>query len=126
MAIILYDSILLFAVLFLATALALPLNSGEAFNNSRFLYPIYLIGISSIFYSWFWTHGGQTLGLKTWKYKILTFNQQPITWKQAFFRFCFSFLSLAIFGLGFFWIFFDKNNLALHDRLSKTRLYPTH
>jgi len=123
MAIILYDALLLLAVLFLATALALPLNSGKAFTESQFIYPLYLIFISFAFYGWFWTHGGQTLGLKTWKYQALTFDQQPITWKQAFFRFCFGLLSWAVLGLGFFWIFFDKNNLALHDRLSKTRLF---
>jgi uncharacterized RDD family membrane protein YckC len=124
MAIVLYDALLLLAVLFLATALALPLNSGIAFTESQFLYPLYLIFISFVFYGWFWTHDGQTLGLKTWRYQTLTFDRQPITWKQAFFRFCFGFLSWALLGLGFFWIFFDKNNLALHDRLSKTRLFP--
>jgi uncharacterized RDD family membrane protein YckC len=124
MAIVLYDALLLLAVLFLATALALPLNSGIAFTESQFLYPIYLIFISFVFYGWFWTHDGQTLGLKTWRYQTLTFDRQVITWKQAFFRFCFGFLSWTILGLGFFWIFFDKNNLALHDRLSKTRLFP--
>ncbi len=124
MAIVLYDALLLLAVLFLATALALPLNSGIAFTESQFLYPLYLIFISFAFYGWFWTHDGQTLGLRTWRYQTLTFDRQPITWKQAFLRFCFGSLSWAILGLGFFWIFFDKNNLALHDKLSKTRLFP--
>ena len=124
MAVILYDALLLFAVLFFATALALPLNSGEAFTDFRFVFPIYLGCISFVFYGWFWTHGGQTLGLKTWSYQVLTIEQQPITWKQAFCRFCFGFLSWALFGLGFLWIFFDKNKLALHDRFSKTRLFP--
>ncbi len=124
MAIVLYDALLLLAVLFLATALVLPLNSGKAFTESQFLYPLYLIFISFAFYGWFWTHGGQTLGLKTWRYQTLTFDRQAITWKQAFFRFCFGFLSWITLGLGFFWVFIDKNNLALHDRLSKTRLFP--
>lgn len=124
MAIILYDALLLFAVLFFTTALALPFNNGDAFVDSRFLYPVYLGCISFAFYGWFWTHGGQTLGLKTWKYQVLTIDLQPITWKQAFFRFCLGLMSWVVLGLGFFWIFFDKNNLALHDRLSKTGLYP--
>jgi uncharacterized RDD family membrane protein YckC len=123
MAIILYDAILLFAILFFATALVLPFNQGEALINSRFLFPVYLGGISFAYYGWFWTHGGQTIGLKTWKFQVLTMDRKPITWKQAFFRFCLGNVSWLAFGLGFLWIFFDKDSLALHDRLSKTRLY---
>ncbi len=122
MAIVLYDALLLFAILFFATALVLPFNHGEAFTNSRFLFPIYLVCISFAYYGWFWTHGGQTIGLKTWKFQVLTMDRKPITWKLALFRFCLGGMSWMVFGVGFLWIFFDKDNLALHDRLSGTIL----
>ncbi len=123
--VVFYDALLLLAILFFATAAALPFNEGEAFTNSNILYPGYLLGISFLYFGWFWTHGGQTPGLKTWKLRVLDSDQRPITWKQAFFRFIFGFFSWALLGVGFLWIMIDKKKLSWHDRLSKTRLYPT-
>lgn len=123
LAAILYDLLLLLALLFVATALLLPLNAGEAFTTHQFFYPLYLLIISFLFYAWFWTHGGQTLGLRAWKIKVLTFDLKPISWKQALFRFAGAILSWGVFGLGFFWILIDKNHRSWHDNLSKTALF---
>jgi len=122
-AAVLYDSLVLLAVLFFATAIVLPLNSGEAFSSSQFLYPIYLFTVSFIFYGWFWTHGGQTLGLRSWKMTVLTSDQQPINWKQAFIRFTTAIISWLCLGLGFVWLIVDKEQLTWHDRLSGTSLF---
>jgi uncharacterized RDD family membrane protein YckC len=123
LAAMVYDSFLLVALWFLATALLLPINGGQAFHSGQFFYPLYLLAVSFIFYGWFWTHGGQTLGLKAWKIKVLTLNQQPLDWKQAAIRFMAAILSWVIAGLGFFWILWDKNGYAWHDYLSKTALF---
>lgn len=122
-AIIVYDSLLLLALLFLATALVLPFNSGEAFTATQFLFPCYLLFISFIFYGWFWTHGGQTLGMKAWKVKLQTFNNQPLSWKHVSMRFFMAILSWAFFGLGFVWQLIDKKKFTWHDRFSKTALF---
>jgi uncharacterized RDD family membrane protein YckC len=123
LAVIFYDGLLLVALFFLATALLLPLNGGQAFNSEHVFYPVYLLGVSFGFYGWFWTHGGQTLGLKAWKIRVLTFERQPLSWKQAFIRFSSAFFSLLICGCGFLWVLWDKNGYAWHDHLSKTRLF---
>jgi uncharacterized RDD family membrane protein YckC len=67
---IFYDLILVIAVFFVATAILLPFNQGEAIHSS-FLFPLYLLSVSFVFYGWFWTHGGQTLGLRAWKLRLL-------------------------------------------------------
>lgn len=123
MAAILYDFLLLLAVLFLATALLLPFNAGEAFTSGQIFYPVYLSIISFVFYGWFWTHGGQTLGLRAWNIKVLTLDQKPISWYLAFLRFMAALLSWVVFGLGFVWIIIDKNKYSWHDHLSKTALF---
>jgi uncharacterized RDD family membrane protein YckC len=120
LAIIVYDFLLLIALLFLATALLLPFNAGEAFTREQFFYPIYLLIVSFVFYGWFWTHGGQTLGLRAWKAKILTTNQQPISWTQALVRFVTAFASC---GLGLLWILVGKQRRGWHDHLSKTAVF---
>jgi uncharacterized RDD family membrane protein YckC len=119
-----YDFLLLIALLFIATALLLPFTSGEAITAQQtFIYRIYLTLISFFFYGWFWTHGGQTLGLRAWKIKVLTLDQKPISWKQALLRFATAIVSWVICGLGFMWIFIDKNKLSWHDHLSKTTVF---
>ncbi|MDI1230256.1 MAG: RDD family protein [Methylobacter sp.] len=118
-----YDLLLLIAVLFVATALLLPLNSGQAFTAQQFLFPLYLLLVSFFFYAWFWTHGGQTLGLRAWKIKVLTLDRKPLTWKQALLRFSIAILSWGFLGLGVLWILIDKNQRSWHDHLSKTALF---
>ena len=72
----------------------------------------------TVFYGWFWTHGGQTLGLRAWKAKVLTFDQQPINWLQALVRFS---TALASCGLGLLWVLVAQ--CSWHDYLSKTNIF---
>ena len=123
LAAIVYDTFLLAALLFAATAAILPFNAGVAFTPRQLFYPAYLIGIGFLFFAWFWTHGGQTLGMRAWKIKILTFDRQPISWRQAALRFVSAFVSWALFGLGFWWILFDKQQCGWHDHWSQTAIY---
>lgn len=123
MAAIIYDLFLLVALLFVATSLLLPFNAGVAFTSSQYFYPIYLLLVSFFFYAWFWTHGGQTLGMRAWKIKVMTYDLEPISWVQASIRFISAIASLALFGMGFLWILVDKNRLGWHDYLSRTSLF---
>lgn len=123
LTVMLYDLLLLLALLFVATALLLPLNAGKAFTAQQFFFPLYLLLVSFFFYAWFWTHGGQTLGLRAWKIKVLTLDKKPINWKQALIRFIAAIISWGFCGLGFLWILFDKNKRSWHDHLSKTALF---
>lgn len=121
-AAIFYDFLLLLSILFLSTALILPLNAGQAFD-ANWLYLLYLLSVSFIFYGWFWTHGGQTLGLKAWKLQVLTINKQTITWWQAFLRFSSAIISWLVFGMGFALALINKDKRCLHDVFSKTDIF---
>jgi len=123
LAAILYDSLLLLSVLFVATALILPFNAGQDFGNHQIFYSFYLLIISFVFYGWFWTHGGQTLGLRAWKLQVLTFDRQPITWLQAFERFSIAIVSWGVLGLGFLWSIMNEKKYCWHDTLSKTAIF---
>ncbi|MCK5872013.1 MAG: RDD family protein [Methylococcales bacterium] len=118
---IFYDTLLLLAVLFLAAACLLLVNNGEAVTSKILIIPYYLT-VSFVFFGWFWTHNGQTAGLKTWKLRLKTMNGEPLTWKHALIRFLGALLSWSTLGIGFLWVLFDQNNYSLHDHLSKTYL----
>ncbi|HIO91846.1 MAG TPA: RDD family protein [Leucothrix mucor] len=86
------------------------------------LFFVYLLAFGYFFFGWFWTHGGQTLGMRAWKLKVITFEGHSINWKQALFRYIYSIVSWIPLGAGYFWILIDKNHLAFHDRVSKTAI----
>lgn len=71
---------------------------------------------------WFWTHGGQTLGMRAWKIKVVTFDNMPLNWQQTTVRFIVSIISLLAFGAGFIIALFDPEKMTWHDRYSRTKL----
>lgn len=119
---IIYDLLLLIALLFIATTIAMLLNQGKAFEPGQALYPfyiIYLLIISFVFFGWFWTHGGQTLGMKTWKMRLQQKNGQALTWPLALIRFITAIISWSAAGIGFFWSLFHPQRRSWHDIASK-------
>lgn len=122
LAAIVYDSLLLLAVLFLATAVALPFNAGQAFSPDQYAFPLYLVLVSFVFFGWFWTHGGQTLGMRAWKIKLTRLDGGRVNWRQAGARFGMAIVSWGLLGLGVIWSLFDRQRLSWHDRASNTRL----
>ena len=125
LAVVIYDSLLLLAILFVATACLLPFTGGEAVPDEAYtkaLYLFYLLAVSFAFYGWFWTHGGQTLGMKAWKVKVCRLDGGTVGWGRSLLRFLAAILSWAVCGLGFLWIVFRSDSAAWHDLWSKTRL----
>ena len=122
LAAVAYDACLLFGVLFAATAVVLPLASGAAIATGNRLYLLYLLGISYLYFGWFWTHGGQTLGMRAWRIRMRATDVEEVSWRHATRRFLASLLSWSALGAGFLWAAFDAEQRAWHDRLSATAL----
>jgi uncharacterized RDD family membrane protein YckC len=118
-----YDSLLLLAILIIMSFPYVWLTGGGKQSVLvHTLYQIYLLAISFLFFGGFWVRGGQTLGMRTWSIKLVRADGGPITWGTALKRFGFALVSLLCLGLGFFWILYDRDKLAWHDRWSGTRL----
>jgi uncharacterized RDD family membrane protein YckC len=119
----LYDSLLLLAILIMVSFPYVWLTGGaEQGFFVHTLYRIYLLAISFLFFGGFWVRGGQTLGMRTWNIKVVRTDGGPVTWAIALRRFILALISLLCLGLGFFWILFDRDKLAWHDRWSGTKL----
>lgn len=122
---IFYDLFLLTAILFLATALVNAINQGKAIDPDSpyiLLLDLYLASIIFFYFGWFWTHGGQTLGMKTWKIKLISNDSDSVSWKQALTREITAVISWLCLGLGFFWSLFDRKKRSWHDMTSRTTL----
>ena len=122
---IFYDIFLLLAILFIFAAIAMTLNHGKAIetsDNFRPVYAIFMLGICYLYFSWFWIHGGQTLGMKTWQIQMSGSDGQVIDWKTTALRFFTAFFSWGFAAIGFLWAFFDRKKRCWHDLASKTEL----
>jgi len=119
-----YDLILLFAVWFFA-ALVILILLGADFGHTH-AFQLYLYAIGMLYFTGFWTHGGQTLGLRTWRLRVTgPDGRSGISWKQALIRAVTAQLSWLAFGLGYLWALWDREGLTWQDRLSGTRVVRT-
>ncbi len=120
-----YDTLLLLSVLLLATAIiVIPLGmvTGEGQIADSLIYRLYLLLLIVGYFIWPWLRGGQTVGMRSWRARLVSMDGEEIGLKQLLIRFIAALLSWAVLGLGFFWVLIDPAKLAWHDRLSNTRL----
>jgi uncharacterized RDD family membrane protein YckC len=123
----LYDSLLVIALMMVLTAAFLLLTQGEAIIWSRF--PLVALAYNAArvllvfaFFGWFWTQRGQTLGMMAWRMRVEREDGQLLRWSDALKRFAGAAVSLLALGCGYFWIWIDRDQLAWHDRWSGTRV----
>jgi len=141
-----YDGLLLFSVVFLSSALLMAiykfLLAPETFfiasslaapdktptltifarNLGLVITALNTLAISFFFFGWFWTHGGQTPGMKAWNLYLVKPNGKFIDWNLALKRYLAALLSWTIAGMGFSWILLNRGKLAWHDMLTNTRI----
>ena len=133
-AVIVYDILVVVAIAFFANIVGLGiiqalislniLDMGNEQDIAGYLqstsllhiaFQCYLAVAVSYFYIWFWSNGGQTVGMKAWRLRIQNESGHDISKKQAIVR-----LLTSVFGLGNLLVIFDrKHKLALQDRAAK-------
>jgi uncharacterized RDD family membrane protein YckC len=123
---IVYDSLLVLAVLFLGTLPFVAAAGGEPVEPGNRLYQLTMLLLCYGFFVGFWSGYGRTLGMQSWRLRIETAEGRKPDLTQATVRFFAALLSWLPAGLGFWWQVLDRDGLTWHDRLSGTRLrhYP--
>jgi uncharacterized RDD family membrane protein YckC len=127
LAAMLYDALLVVALLFLATLPFVAIRGGEPVEaGESLLYRLVLVGVVFAFFVGFWSRSGRTLGMQSWGLQLETPDGRIPSATTASLRFFAALISLLPLGLGFFWQLWDKDALTWHDRISNTRLvyYP--
>ena len=126
-AAMLYDGLLVLALLFIATLPFIALRGGEPVEGSENLvYRVVLGLVIYVFFIGFWMRSGRTLGMQSWRLQLETAEGGDVGLARANIRFLAAIVSWLPAGLGFLWSLWDKDRLTWHDRLSDTRIvyYP--
>lgn len=121
---IVYDGVVLIALLLIASV-PVVLLTGGAQDDSR-LYraalQVYELLVGFAFFGGFWHFGGQTIGMRAWRIRVVDEQGDSIGWRDAGVRYIVALFSWACLGLGFIWSLFDPEQRTWHDIVSRTRL----
>lgn len=126
-AAMLYDSLLVAALLFLATLPFIAVRGGEPVEaEDNLVYQLVLVLVVYLFFTGFWSRSGRTLGMQSWGLQLETEAGEIPSFARASLRFVAALVSWLPLGLGFWWQLWDSQRLTWHDRISGTRLvhYP--
>jgi uncharacterized RDD family membrane protein YckC len=89
-------------------------------NTAWLLWPneFWKLGWVALFFIWFWSKSGQTLGMKAWRLRVQNQDGSLISKTTGLKR-----LLPTLFGLGNLTVLVDrKNKLSLQDRLTNTEV----
>lgn len=117
-----YDALLLGAVWMLATLMIVALRGGEAVPPGQVGYQLLLLGATAAYFIMSWLRGGQTLGMRAWRLRVVRESGEPLNARTGIVRFIGGLLSVCSGGLGLLWLWIDRDELTWHDRLAGTRV----
>ncbi len=120
-AAIVYDSLLIAAILYAAAIPAVWLHGGAVPPGLPW-FQAWLAFAAWLYLAASWTRGGQTLGMRAWRCRLVTAAGGPVGWGRAAVRFAAAAVSWACLGLGFWWALADRERRTWHDRWSGTRI----
>lgn len=135
-----YDAVALIGILFCAALLPMAIHRGAIAAGTAW-HQLYLLAVAYAYFAVCWRRGGQTLGMRPWKVRVVSADGAPqLSWRQTLVRFLVALLPLVAFTaagqwslpagivagafacLGYLWPWWDPARCAWHDRASRTRL----
>lgn len=118
-----YDGLLLLALWMLTAGLVVILQGGHGVPPGTWWFDALLFLVGLLFFGWFWSHTGQTLGMRAWRVRIeRSDGHSGMDWPHALMRYFVAWPAWCLAGIGVFWCVVDPGKLAIHDRLSGTCL----
>lgn len=132
LAALLYDAFLVAAIWMLLgyiVQFAFGVDSNQVIDGQVQTNPVQdavlftlMLGSCFGFYCYFWIRSGQTLGMIAWRLKLITNENELVTIFIALKRFLLAWPAFFALGIGYLWLYVDKQGDALHDKLSGTKV----
>jgi uncharacterized RDD family membrane protein YckC len=150
-----YDTLPVVALLMVATVPFLPFLHGRVLVPGEvgvlaYAYWLWELAVIVLFFGYFWTRRGQTVGMLAWRVRLEREDGSSISWRIAIARIGIALLLLAPFFAGgalvwgrasdararwlatglalslpllaHLWIWIDRNGRSVYDRWTKTRV----
>lgn len=118
----LYEAVLLIALLFLATALFTAVFGDSRSRPNQLFLQLYLFLVAGAYFTWSWAHGRRTLPMRTWRIRLVERSGRPLRTHVALMRYVYAAIGIALGAVGVLWLAVDPEHQFLHDRLAGTRL----
>ena len=99
-----------------------PVITSERFGAWEYAYQALLLVIVILFFGVFWTRRGQTLGMMAWRLRVQRADGGLLGWGDVLKRLGAATVGLCLAGLGYWWIWVDRDRLAWPDRWTGTRV----
>ena len=123
--VMLYDAVIMLGLLILASAAALPFGNINKVAFHDFWFTLWLLAACFAYLGGCWRYGGMTLGMRAWRVRLVSCDEQRVSWPGCLLRFLVGLISLGAFGLGIFWALVDPRNRGWHDLAARTMLIKT-
>jgi uncharacterized RDD family membrane protein YckC len=102
LAAFIYEGVLLFGVLMISAYLYSTLTQQRHALQGRHGLMAFLLIILAVYFTWFWSNGGQTVAMKAWHIRLVDMHGKPVTQARAFARYLAAWMWLmpALFAAG--------------------------
>jgi uncharacterized RDD family membrane protein YckC len=120
-----YDFFPMLALWFVGSGLVLLLRGGQPVppgSLAAWGELLLLWSITGAYAVVSWRRGGQTLGMRPWRLKVVAADGSAAATRALLLRYAVATLSLAAFGLGFLWSLIDRDRRTWHDLAAGTLL----
>ena len=119
-----YELLILAAVVLIATFPFLAIVGDATSGWKRHLLQVWVLSVAGAYLVGFWTRGGQTLAMKTWRIRLVAKDGHArLPPKAALLRFVYALLLMPTL-IGIAWAYVDRDRQFLHDRLAGSLLIP--
>lgn len=120
-----YDLFPLIALWMLTAALFLLATHGNIdAAHPSFAYKLALqsalLVVSGAYFVISWSRGGQTIGMRAWRLRVVADDGGALPWPRALLRFALALVALLALGLGFLWCLFDARRRGWHDIVTRS------
>jgi len=92
LACLVYEGVLLFGVVMIAGYLYSSLTQQRHALQGKAGLQAFLFVVLAIYFTWFWSHGGQTVAMKAWHIRLVGADGAPVSQPRAFGRYVLAWL----------------------------------
>ena len=121
-----YDALPVLALWLLVSAIVMLLHGNRPFaplSLGQIALWVLCWLVTGLYATASWRRGGQTLGMRPWRLRVLGTDTGTIaSWRALWIRYAIAWISLLALGLGFLWSLIDPQRRTWHDIASRTSL----